>query len=97
MAKANGTENYQDRIIFRIHQLIHSMVGVHQDYPDGFKSLKQNLPTIYSGNSNLNAFDSWLRELLRYFQLAQMAAPSGITFGLQSLVKSSKTLLRDGM
>jgi hypothetical protein len=75
MAKTNGTENYQDQIIFRICQLIYSTVGVHQDYLDGFKSLKQNLPTTYSGNSNLNAFDSWLRELLRYFQLAQMAGP----------------------
>jgi hypothetical protein len=60
MAKTNGMENYQDRIIFGICQLIHSMVGVHQDYLDGFKSLKQNLPTTYSGNSNLDAFDSWL-------------------------------------
>jgi hypothetical protein len=51
------------------------MVGVHQEYPDGFKSIKQNLPSIYSGNSNLDAFDSWLQELLRYFQLAQMAGP----------------------
>jgi hypothetical protein len=75
MAKANGTENYQDQLIFGICQLIHSMVGVHQDYPDGFKSLKQNLPTTYSGNSNLDTFDSWLQELLRYFQLAQMAGP----------------------
>jgi hypothetical protein len=29
MAKTNGMENYQDQIIFRICQLIHSMVGVY--------------------------------------------------------------------
>jgi hypothetical protein len=60
MAKANSMENYQDQIMFGIYQLIHSIVGVHQDYPDKFKSLKQNLPSTYSGNSNLEAFDSWL-------------------------------------
>jgi hypothetical protein len=75
MAKANGTESYHDQIISSIHQLIHSMVGVHQEYPDSFKSIKQNLPSTYSGNSNLDTFNSWLQELLRYFQLAQMAGP----------------------
>jgi hypothetical protein len=62
--------------MFGICQLIHSMVEVYQDYPDGFKSLNQNLLFTYSGNSNLEAFDSWLHELLQYFQLAQMTGPS---------------------
>ena len=51
------------------------MVWIQPDYPEGFKGIKQHLPTTYAGKSDIEVFDNWLHELLRYFQLSQMAGP----------------------
>ena len=70
-----GHNNYQERLLHRIRKLIRQMVRIQPVYPEGFKGIKQHLPTAYAGKSDIELFDSWLCELLRYFQLSQMARP----------------------
>ena len=54
------------------------MVRIQPDYPEGFKGIKQHLPTAYAGKSDIEVFDSWLHELLEYFNCPRWLGLSGM-------------------
>lgn len=72
---ADGTNDYQQRILEGIRLLIERMIGQSFEYPEDFKGIRAVGPEPYDGDNNIEIFNIWLRGLLRFCQLSKLRGP----------------------
>ena len=71
-AHSEVNSEYHQHLIDGIKTLICQMVGHTRQYPSDFKGVKAPGPEPYGGKNDIEVFDNWLRNLLRFFQLNKM-------------------------
>jgi len=71
-----GAAKYENEIVRRITNMIHSRVGLPMAYTlDEIKHIKPPAPKSYNGEDDIEVFEAWLADILRWFRVTGMAGP----------------------
>ena len=65
----NNEEHYKADILLCYHTLIHNRVGQEQEVIPDIKNIRVSPPERYAGDDNIKMFETWLTELLWWFQV----------------------------
>jgi len=71
-----GAAKYENEIVRRITNMIHIRVGQPMAYMlDEIKHIKPPVPKSYNSEDDIEVFEAWLADILRWFQVTGMAGP----------------------
>ena len=69
-ANSSNEATYEDEVIHRIRETIKDQVSQDSVYTiDEVKHVKHPTPKSYSGKDDIEVFENWLAEILRWFRV----------------------------